>query len=110
MVYKQFPEPPIKTVLLVFARSLLDAMEDRAKAKRKRSHMKKGNRHNLDMIQDLLDNDMWGGKVKVAEAGSAVVEAAGNPFYKHSSNIAGGIVNFFLAIHSNILVGTEVST
>lgn len=47
-----------------------------------------------------VQNGMLGGKVKVVEAGSAMVEAAGNPFYKHYSNIVGGIVNFFfLAIH-----------
>jgi len=41
---------------------------------------------------------MWGGKVKVVEAGSAIVDAA-------------GILNFFLAIHYSILVGgTEVSS
>ena len=33
------------------------------------------------MIQDLLDNGMWGGKIKVVQTGSSsVVEAAGNPF------------------------------
>ena len=110
MVYKHFPEPPVKTVLIVFARSLLDAMEDHAKTKPERNHHEMVNRHNLDMIQDLLENGMWGGKVKVVEAGSSMVEAAGNPLFKYYSTIAGGIVNFFLAIHSNILVGTEVST
>ena len=110
MVHKQFPEPPVKTVLIVFARSLLDAMEDHAKTKPERNHMEKINRHNLDMIEDLLENGMWGGKVKVVEAGSAMVEAAGNPFFKYYSNFAGGIINFFLAIHSSILVGTELST
>eukprot|EP00979_Chaetoceros_neogracilis_P009572 scaffold2184_cov266-Chaetoceros_neogracile.AAC.31 len=111
MVYKQYPKPPVQTVLLVFARALIEAMEiDAKKSERGLSHHQKVNRHNLNEINDLLDNGMWGGKVKVVEAGSAIVEEAGNPFYKYYSNIAGGIVNFFLAIQSKILVGTEVST
>ena len=109
MVYKQFPEPPVKTVI-VFARALIETMEAHTKAKETRSEIEVVNRHNLDSIQDLLENGMWGGKVKVVEAGSAMVEASGDPFYKYYSNIAGGIVNFFLAIHSKILVGIEVLT
>lgn len=114
MIYKQFPEPPVETVLLVFARALLERMEDKAKKKtddgKALSSLEKVNRHNLQSIHHLIENGMWDGKVKVVEAGSQMVENAGDPFYKRFSNIAGGIVNFFLAVQSKILVGTEVST
>jgi len=111
MIYRQYPEPPVETVLLVFARALLEKMEDRAQEKRaRRNHHDKVNKHNLDLINNLLENGMWGGKVKVIEAGSELVENEGDPFYKRFSNIAGGIVNFFLAVQSKILIGTEVST
>ena len=68
------------------------------------------NDHNLKEINQLVQEGMWGGQVKVVEAGSAVVENAGHPFYKHYSNIAGGIVNLYLAIQSSIFVGSEIST
>jgi len=111
MIYKEYPEPPVQTVLIVFARALIEDLEEQAKTSRREiNHHQKVNRHNLNKIKDLLDNGMWGGKVKVVEAGSVIVEEAGNPFYKYYSNIAGGIVNFFLAVQSKILVGTEIST
>ena len=111
MIYRKFPEPPVETVLIVFARALLERMEQIAQRKRRRrKHIEKVNRYNLETINDLIKNGMWGGRVKVVEAGSHLVENAGDPFYKRFSNIAGGIVNFFLAVHSKILVGTEVST
>jgi len=110
MVYREFPEPPVQTVLIVFARSLMERQEKIASHKGKQGHLDDINRHNLEKINDLLRNGMWGGRVKVVEAGSGTVKEAGNPYYKHYSNIAGGIVNFFLAIQAKILVGTEVST
>lgn len=111
MIYRQFPEPPVETVLIVFARSLLERMEENAQRKRRgRNHLDKVNKHNLDSIHNLLENGMWGGKVKVIEAGSELVQNDGDLFYRRFSNIAGGIVNFFLAVQSKILVGTEVST
>jgi hypothetical protein len=53
---------------------------------------------------------MWNGKVKVVEAGSKFVEEAGDSYYKRYSTVAGAILNLFLAIHSDIFIGTEVST
>ena len=110
MVYREFPEPPVQTVLIVFARALIENTEKIAQNKKRKNHHDNVNRHNLDKINDLVRNGMWGGRVKVVEAGSGTVEEAGNPYYKHYSNIAGGIVNFFLAVQAKILVGTEVST
>lgn len=68
------------------------------------------NQRNLKEINRILSEGMWGGKVKVAEAGTELVEDSGHPFYKHYSTISGGIVNLFLGIQSDIFVGTEVST
>ena len=53
---------------------------------------------------------MWGGKVKVVEAGSRKLEEVGNPFYARYLTIAGGIINLFLAIEADIFIGTEIST
>jgi len=59
MVTSNFQNHPSRQYLLSLPGRYYDAMEDRAKNKPERSHMEKKNRHNLDMIQDLLDNGMW---------------------------------------------------
>ena len=107
MIYEKFPEPPVNTVLIVFARTI---MEEYGNKDTKKNEFHKLNDHNLKIINDMVENGMWGGKVKVVEAGSKMVETIGSDFYKYYSNLVGSIVNFFLAIQSDILVGTEVST
>jgi len=108
MIYEKFPEPPVNAVLIVFARSL---MEDEAKKEAKtpdKFHIL--NDHNLKAINEIVENGMWGGKVKVFEAGSRMIEETGGDIFKYYSNLAGSIVNFFLAIQSDILIGTQIST
>lgn len=99
----------MNTVLIQFSRAL---MEDEAKRTDRNPddifHIL--NDHNLKEINKIVEEGMWDGKVKVVEAGSRLVKEAGDPYYKYYSNIAGGIVNLFLAIQSDILIGTEVST
>jgi hypothetical protein len=107
MIYSKYPEPPVTTVLLQFSRAL---MEKEAKRKDNNDKYHDLNHHNLEVMNNLVQKGMWGGKVKVVEAGSAMVEEAGDPFYKYYSVTAGGIVNLFLAIHSDIFIGTEIST
>jgi hypothetical protein len=115
MIYDQYPEPPVTTVLIVLSRAL---MEEEAQKQGMKNHHHQHepdsfhimNDHNLKTLNDILQYGMWNGKVKVVEAGSQMVQEAGNDFYRYYSNIAGSIVNFFLAIQSNILVGTEIST
>ena len=109
MIYSKYPEPPVTTVLIQFSRALMEE-EEAKKIDESDDKYHNLNHHNLEEINNLVQKGMWGGKVKVVEAGSAMVEDAGDPFYKYYSNIAGGIVNLFLAIHSNIFVGTEIST
>lgn len=108
MIYVKYPEPPVKTVLVQFSRALIEAEAINTRNENDKYHIL--NDHNLKEMNRLVKDGMWGGKVEVVEAGSAIVEKAGHPFYKYYSNIAGGIVNMFLAIQSSIFVGTEVST
>lgn len=68
------------------------------------------NEYNLNEINRIVEEGMWNGKIRVVEAGSKSVQDAGNSYYKRYSTMAGGIVNLFLAIQSDIFVGTEVST
>ena len=106
-IYEKYPEPPVSSVLIQFNRAL---MEREAKSIKQNDKFHDINDNNLKEINKLIEEGMWGGKVKVVEAGSRIVEEAGDPYYKYYSNIAGGIVNLFLAIQSDIMVGTETST
>ena len=108
-IYAKFPSPPVKTVLIQFSRALMET-EAKKSATNPVDKYHVLNDNNLKEINNLLKFGMWDGKVKVVEAGSQLVNEAGNPYYKHYSNIAGGIVNLFLAIQSDIFVGTEIST
>ena len=107
MIYEKFPEPPVSTVLLQFSRDQLDPYAN--------STYKNDTTHdllvdNIKQINLLVEKGMWGGKVKVVEAGSRKLEEAGNPFYARYSTIAGGIMNLFLAIEADIFIGTAIST
>ena len=108
MIYDKYPEPPVSTVLIVFARATLDTEVN--SPHRNYANIHNLTVHKLNAIDEILECGMWNGKVKVVEAGSRMVEEAGDPFYKYYSNIAGGIVNFFLAKQADVLIGTEVST
>ena len=67
------------------------------------------NAYNLEVVNRVLKEGMWGGRVPCAEAGSKLVEEVGNPFYKRYKSTVGGILNMFLAIESDIFVGTVSS-
>mmetsp|Transcript_25450 Transcript_25450/g.38106 ORF Transcript_25450/g.38106 Transcript_25450/m.38106 type:complete len:447 (+) Transcript_25450:22-1362(+) len=107
MLYEKFPEPPVSAVLLVFSRDIIENEEANDKQD---DDFHKLNSHNLKILNELRENGMWGGKVKVVEAGSRMVEESGNDFYAYYYNFVGSIVNFFIAVQAAILVGTEVST
>jgi hypothetical protein len=109
MIYEKYPEPPVTTVLIVLSRALMES-EAKRKLKGPSDHIYLMNDHNLNTLHHILQHGMWNGRVRVVEAGSQMVHDAGSEFYRYYSNIAGSIVNFFLAIQSDVLVGTEIST
>ena len=125
MVHAYYPEPPASTVLLVFNRFMMEQVANGTKI----DDMHKITVHNLNVINHMVENGLWGGQVRVIEAGSKVVElhnmnastsdtsaqnestaSSRGGYYGHFSNIVGGIMNFFLAIDAKIFIGTEVST
>ncbi len=109
-LYEKFPDPPVNTILLQFSRALMEKEASRTDENRHADKYYIQNDHNLQEINRIVKDGMWDGKVKVVEAGSRAVEEAGNPYYKKYSTIAGGIVNLYLAIESDIMVGAEIST
>ncbi len=109
-IYEKFPEPPVNTILIQFSRALMEREPARTDENRHEDPFYILNEHNLKEINRIVKDGMWDGKVKLVEAGSSVVAKAGDPFYKKHSTIAGGIVNLYLAIESDIMVGSEIST
>jgi len=123
MIYRQYPEPPVSWVLMIFSRELVEAIvvDDQktpvmvANKELNESFHDKSiqelTAYNLQVINDCLQKGLWNGTVRVQEAGSKYVAKVSNdPWYRHYSNIVGGILNFFLAIQSDIFIGTEVSS
>lgn len=67
--------------------------------------------YNLDVLNELLMNGLWKGKVKVIEAGSKLAKDQHMyDIYSGYSTIVGGIINFFLSLDASVFIGTEVSS
>jgi hypothetical protein len=121
-IYRQYPEPPVSWVVLIFNRELVEALVTGEKASKimenkelnesfRDQTIQELTAYNLQVINDCLENGLWNGRVRVKEAGSKYVEEITNEHWlRHHSNIVGGILNFFLAVQSDIFVGTEVSS
>ena len=145
MIYEKYPEPPAhaSSVLIVFNRELMEAVHGTSSQSINRNKEAKKafadpfirnlTVHNLNIINGMVQNGLWGGSVTVREAGSSMVKnkvqndkegeeepsssssssspsKPRHPYYSHYSNTVGAIVNFFLAIQADIFIGTEVST
>ena len=120
MMYEKYPEPPVSTVLIIFNRDLMESTQQNAPkgikynldARKAYTDATARNltAHNLAAINDMLNNGLWNGKVRVKEAGSQMVKDSKSPYYAHYYTIVGVIVNFFLSIQSDIFIGTEVSS
>jgi hypothetical protein len=121
-VYDQFPEPPVDIVLLQFNRATMEELvEEKNNPKFEKYDVEtiRLNEYNLQQINIIIRDGMWNGTVKVVENGSQnfLLPTDNNndedEYYKYFqkySNIAGSIINLFLAIQSNVFIGTEVST
>ena len=104
MVEQQFDEPPVKTMVVILNREMLEKEvaspnKDNALAA-----------ENLKLLNDLIANGLWGGKVKVVEAGSKLAIDSGHEIYSRYYAISGGIINYFISIQSELFVGTPVSS
>ena len=104
MVEQQFEDPPVQTMVVILNRELLEKEvaspnKDNALAA-----------ENLKLLNDLIANGLWGGKVKVVEAGSKLAIDSGHEIYSKYYAISGGIINYFISIQSEIFVGTPVSS
>lgn len=112
MIYKKYPKPTVKHILLPVALDIMEKMEQSNlnKPNETLSNIELLNRQNLVDLKNLLKYGMYGGKVKVLLAGSKLVEELASPYYKKYKVFTGSVLNYFISIESKIFIGTEVSS
>ena len=66
--------------------------------------------YNLKIVNEILENGLWGGYTRVIEAGSRLALESNHAIYAKYHTLVGGIINFFLSLDANIFIGTEVSS
>mmetsp|Transcript_18914 Transcript_18914/g.21496 ORF Transcript_18914/g.21496 Transcript_18914/m.21496 type:complete len:480 (-) Transcript_18914:92-1531(-) len=104
MIYEKYEEPPVSTVLIVLNREILEQEADDTEIDNELAT------HNLKVLNELVSKGLWGGRVKVVEAGSALAKHSGHKLYSKYNSLVGSIINFFLAVEANIFIGTRVSS
>ena len=101
---EKFPEPPTSKMFLLLNKGIL---EKEVADKEVHNEMAI---HNLEVLQNLLENGLWGGKVTVVQAGTELAKRSNHPIYSKYFSLSGSIIDFFLALEADIFVGTEVSS
>mmetsp|Transcript_7902 Transcript_7902/g.10047 ORF Transcript_7902/g.10047 Transcript_7902/m.10047 type:complete len:432 (+) Transcript_7902:310-1605(+) len=104
LLEKKFPEPPVNKVLIILNRGILEkevATEDIDNELAD---------YNLKVLNSVIRNGLWDGRAKAIEAGVELAKNSGHPIYSKYYSLAGSVIDFFLAVQSDIFVGTEVSS
>lgn len=96
--------PPVSKILLILNRDILEQEVANKEVENEMAH------YNLQALNDLIENGLWNGKVKAVEAGVRLAKRSGHPIYSKYYSLSGSIIDFFLAVQSDIFVGTEVSS
>ena len=105
MVQSDFPNPPANRLFLPINRQYME----------KEGYPNQRNPNatnwlaveNLQVLNDAIRHGLWGGKVQVFEFGSNILRGTK---YEHRPSTIGALLNFHLALHSKIFIGTEIST
>lgn len=103
-IQDHFSEPPANNLILALDRGLLEKGVDDPK------NTNELQKYNLKVLNEVVTNGLWGGRVKVLEAGRTFMEKSGHPYYGRFPSLMGSIVDFFLAQNSKVFIGTEVSS
>lgn len=102
-LYKQFPNPPSSTLILLLNKDLLE------------KEVKDENNnpmavYNLNVVNEIFKNGLWNGYTQVIEAGSKLALESKHEIYSKYPTLVGGIINFFLSLDAHVFIGTEVSS
>lgn len=105
MLEAEFVDPPVSTLIVILNRELLEKEVENVS-----NNNNTLAEENLKVLNHILAQGLWGGRVKVMEAGSKLAIESKHGIYSKYSTLSGGIINFFMALQANIFVGTEVSS
>jgi hypothetical protein len=97
----QFPEPPASKLFIAINRPMLEKEGSKADGENQVAV------ENLAVLNRASMEGLWGGRVKVFEAGMPSIK---NTRFEAYPGISGAAVDYFLAVGANLFVGTEVST
>lgn len=100
----QFPEPPVNKLLIIMNRGILEEEVANKDVKNDLAD------YNLQVLNTIVQTGLWGGKVKVLEAGIRLAKDSGHPIYSKYYSLSGSIIDFFLGVQADMFVGTEVSS
>lgn len=101
LLQERFKEPPFDTIVIAVNRALL-LEEGKNTTSQNRIAVE-----NLRVLNLANERGLWGGKVRVFEAGMPSLK--GTRFEKYPG-ISGAITDYFLAVQANLFVGSEVSS
>lgn len=98
---EMFPDPPAPYIFMPINRQILEEEVER-----------KGGENsiaveNLETLNYAREFGLWNGTVKMFEAGSTVLKGTK---FETKNETAGSALNYFIGLHSNVFVGTEIST
>ena len=99
-LYQTFPEPPVQHVLIILNRPLLERENFTANPLAL---------ENLHMLNQVRRDGLWNGTVRVQEAGTGSLPKT-SWYGKHAPSVAGSLVNYQLALQSDIFVGAPISS
>jgi hypothetical protein len=97
----QFPEPPASKLFIAINRPMLEKAGSNPDGENQVAI------ENLAVLNRASVEGLWGGRVKVFEAG---IPSTKNTRFKAYPGISGSVVDYFLAVGAKLFVGTEVST
>jgi hypothetical protein len=100
-MHAQFPEPPASKLFVAINRPMLEKEGGNPDGENQVAV------ENLAVLNRASVEGLWGGRVKVFEAGMPSVN---NTRYNAYPGISGSVVDYFLAVGAKIFVGTAVST
>jgi hypothetical protein len=98
---KKFPEPPASKLFIAINRPMLETEGEDPDGENQVAV------ENLAVLNRASVEGLWGGRVKVFEAGMPSVN---NTRYNEYPGISGSVVDYFLAVGAKVFVGTPVSS
>jgi len=111
MIYDKYVDPPpeISTVLIVLNRDILEREVSNSNTNKAEDKNEMA-MYNLNALNEIVSKGLWGGRVKVVEAGSNLAKESEYELYSKYNSLTGSIINFFLALEAKIFVGAKVSS